>query len=448
MVRFRMSNKNQESGVSSQNITHPPIPPPQGGRVKEGVKVWVLLSVLCLLYSSNAFASDLSLSGFLQGNYSLNTSSSNPDGGDFKWAEERLQIKLDANSEPFRFFIKSDAFYDNIDKKTDMELRESYIDYTANKWDIRLGRQIITWGLGDLIFINDIYPKDYEAFFSGRPMEYLKKGIDGIKAGIYPEFASFELVAIPFFEPNNFPDSNRFWMYDPMPGITNREEREPAGNFDNTEIALRVYRDIAGFDASLYFYRGYFRQPWMMPDNPMMPTKLTLFYPELSVYGASLQGRALDGVLSFEAGYYDSRQDRSGTDPMMPNSQTRFLIGYQRQMWEDFTIGLQYYGESMHDYSEYEKYLPTGFPKERKLHQLVTLRLTQFLVHQTMRLSFFVFYSPSDGDYMLNPEIKYSFTDKIWAAIGGNIFGGGEKWSQFGQLDKNDNVYIQMRYEF
>jgi len=36
----------------------------------------------------------------------------------------------------------------------------------------------------------------------------------------------------------------------------------------------------------------------------------------------------------------------------------------------------------------------------------------------------------------------------FWAAIGANIFGGGEKWSQFGQLEKNDNIYLQVRYEF
>ena len=69
-------------------------------------------------------------------------------------------------------------------------------------------------------------------------------------------------------------------------------------------------------------------------------------------------------------------------------------------------------------------------------------------MHQTLKLSFFSFYSISDGDYMLNPEIRYSFTDSIWAAIGGNIFGGGERWSQFGQLEKNGNSYLQVRYEF
>jgi hypothetical protein len=66
-----------------------------------------------------------------------------------------------------------------------------------------------------------------------------------------------------------------------------------------------------------------------------------------------------------------------------------------------------------------------------------------------LELSFLAFYSPSYEDYTLNPEIKYNFTDSIWAAAGANIFGRGRyAYSQFGQLDKNDNIYIQARYEF
>jgi len=398
--------------------------------------------------SSKSLAFDLSVHGFIQTNYSMNTAYRNPDGGDFKWAEERLQLKLDASKEPFHLFIKTDAFFDHIDQKGDLELREGYIDYTAKSWDLRIGRQVITWGVGDLIFINDVFPKDYEAFFSGRPLEYLKKGLDGIRLGVYPGFASFELVAIPFFEPDKFPAPERYYMFDPMRAITNKEEKEPPTNLKNTEIALRIYRDIGGFDTSLYFYRGFFRQPAMVPDNPLAPARLTLFYPELSIYGASLQGRAMGGVLSLEAGYYSSRQDKEGTDPMIPNSSTRALIGYQRQLWEDLTIGFQYYVEYMHDYSEYRKGLPQGFPEEKRLHQLMTVRLTQLLVQQTLKASFFAFYSPSDRDYMLNPEVRYSVTDRLWTALGANIFGGNKNWTRFGMMDRNDNIYLQMRYEF
>ncbi|TAN45160.1 MAG: hypothetical protein EPN22_03965 [Nitrospirae bacterium] len=393
-------------------------------------------------------AGETSLHGFFQGNYSVNTSSKNPNDGGFKWVEERVQLKLDASKEPFRLFIKADALLDHVDPKGDVEIREGYLDYTSKSWDARLGRQVVTWGLGDMIFINDVFPKDYEAFFSGRPMEYLKKGVDGLKVGVYPDFASFELIAIPFFEPNNFPSSKRFWTYDPMPAVTARSYVEPTAKTQNTETALRAYRDIAGFDTSLYYYKGFYRQPSMTPDHPTAPARITYFYPKLSVFGASAQGRMFDGVLSMEAGYYDSRQDRKGADPMIPNPQTRFLIGYQKQLWEDFTAGFQYYTEYMRRYEEYVKNLPAGFPKERRVHELATIRLTQMLMHQTLRLSLFSIYSPSDGDHLLNPEVKYNFSDNVWAALGANFFGGGERRNQFGQLARNDNAYIQVRYEF
>ena len=401
-----------------------------------------------LLLPVAALAADAFLHGFVQGNQSTNTEEGNPDGKDFKLSEERAQVKFEATADPFRLFIKSDAFHDNIDSHSILELREGYADYTSDTWDTRIGRQVITWGVGDLLFINDVFPKDYEAFFSGRPLEYLKKWVDGAKVGLYPWFASFEVIAIPYFEPNTYPDSKRFWMFDPMAGITDRETQDPYRNFRKAETALRIYRDVAGFDTSLYYYRGFSRQPSVMPDNPLTPTRLTLFYPELTVYGASLQGRAGDGVLSLEAGYYDSRRDRGGADLLLPNSQTKYLAGYQVQFWEDFTVGVQYYGEYLMEYSAYGNSLPPGFPKEKRLHQIASIRLMQFLMHQTLRLSLFAFSGLSDGDYLINPEVKYNLTDAIWAAIGGTFFGGGKEWTQFGQLDKNDNVYTQLRYEF
>lgn len=409
------------------------------------LKAFLLAAVL---FSQESYAGDFSISGFLQGNYSFGIETSNPDGGDLKWAEERGQLKLEGGEEPLRLFLKTDISFDHLDEDFDVELREGYLDLTQERWDLRVGRQIVTWGLGDLIFINDVFPKDYEAFFSGRPLEYLKKGVDAVKAGFYPDIASFELVITPFFEPNNFPDSNRFWIFDPMPDVTNRVQKEPASNIRNTEVALRAYRDIAGFDASIYLYKGFYRMPSMLPDSLTSPTRIELVYPELAVYGASLQRGALGGVLGFEAGYYDSLDDRSGTDPLLPNSQTRFLLSYQRQVLEDFSVTVQYYGEYTHDYAEYERTRIASFPKEPRYRDLTSIRVTYLLMHQDMRLQWFSFWSPADRDYLLNPEAKYNFSDHIWTALGANIFGGRKETTQFGSLDRNDNVYVQTRYEF
>src|SRR3989337_3268380 len=125
----------------------------------------------------------------------------------------------------------------------------------------------------------------------------------------------------------------------------------------------------------------------MRPDSMTAPTKISTCYPQLSVYGASVSGRAGEGVLGLEAAYYDSRQDRAGNDFTVPNSQTRLLASYQIQPLEDLSLSFQYYAEYMHDYAAYRAALPAGFPVEKQLNHTVTLRATQLLKHQTLRLS-------------------------------------------------------------
>jgi hypothetical protein len=398
---------------------------------------------LVALLAPLAARAELLLSGFLQQNTAFNTAAANPDGRHYKWLEERAQLKLDASGGAWRALVKGDVAYDHLGRSGESELREGYVDYAAGNWDLRVGRQVITWGLGDLVFVNDVFPKDHEALFAGRPLEYLKRGVDALKLGVYPGFASFELVAAPSFRESRVPDSRRFHVFDPMPGVTNRETVMP----DEGEAALRMYRDIAGYDAALYLYRGFQRTPSMRPDSLTAPSKITLFHPELSVYGASVSGRAGNGVLSLEVAYYDSRQDREGTDFAVPNSQTRLLAGYQFQPAEDLSLSFQYYAERMHDYDAYRAALPAGFPLDKRWSHTVTARVTQLYLHQTLRFSAYASYNTSNGDYFVNPELRYSFTDRIWGAIGANLF-GGKAWGQFGQLAQDDNAYLQLRYEF
>lgn len=425
-------------------------------------KKTIFLFVLFLTTCGTTLAGDIAINGFVQGNYSFNLNRSNPDGKEYKWAEERIQLKLNADKGPLAFFIKGDISYDHIDDKSGTELREVYLDYVSEKWDLRIGRQVITWGVGDLIFLNDVFPKDYEAFYSGRPLEYLKKGADGVKIGIYPAVASVELVIIPVFEPNVYPvypHNSRMWVYDVKPQILwPRNFIEPSDTFKNTEFALRIYRTISEFDVSLYYYRGFYKNPYWLPDEIPGPSKMDYYYPDLSVYGASLQGQVFNGILSLEGAFYDSRNDRDGSDPVIPNQSSRFLIGYQKQLWRDFTASLQYYSEYKNDYNMYTDNHETRAPScpvQEKIQSLASVRLSQLLMHQTLKLSFFGFWSPTYEEYMLIPEIKYTFSDHVWAAIGANIFGGGKRylrqrsvWTKLGMLDDNDNIYLQFRHEF
>ena len=423
-----------------------------------GTTALVAVTVCC------ASADDIKLPGDWRGsihgfglvNYSVRPDLEASPQGDglgeygFLLADQRVQLKLEAHSPKgaVSLLAKPEFFYDAVDEEFGADLREGYLDFSHKAWDMRVGRQILTWGVGDLVFINDVFPKDYVAFFSGRPIEYLKLGVDAAAVNVQSEALSAEWVVIPsgLFTPDSLPQRGRFFQFDPFPALP-RETREPPAQLKNIESALRFYRTVVETELSVYAYHGFWRSFALQPDNPGAPTRTIETLPELAVFGASARRRGLGGVWGAEIGYYDSLGDRRGTNPAIENAQFRFLVTYQRQLAQDLIGSLEYYGEWMQDYAAYRRSVPTGFPVRPELRDLIGLRLTKLLRYQTFKLSLFTFYSPMAGDFFLNPEISYNFTDRLWAALGGNIFGGlGESF--FGQLGRNDNVYVAVRYSF
>jgi hypothetical protein len=401
-------------------------------------------------YPLRALADDLSLHGFLQANYSARLTGLQPptsEGGDFLFGEERFQLRLDKSGEKGRLFIRTDFFHDAVANRPDLEVREAYVDTSIGVSDVRVGRQLLIWGTGDYLFINDLFAKDWGAFFSGRPVEYLRVPQDAAKLDLSAGGISAEIVAMPFFQADKLPSRDRFYQFDPFPGVA-RTTQEPEMRYGNTEWAARIYGSAGGFDTALYLYHGFFRMPALQPNSMTTPTLVTETFPRLAVFGASTRGNALGGVVSAEVGYYDSLNDQAGHNPAIPNNSFRYLVGYQQQPWEDFTVGLQYYGELMFHYDAYRATLPSGFPGQDQHRQLMTLRLTQLFWNQTLRVGLFAFYSPTDQDYYLIPEVRYSISDNLWVSATGNIFGGRRPTTFFGQLDANDNLAVTVRYEF
>jgi hypothetical protein len=416
----------------------------------------VALAALALLPPApglRAQSSNLEIHGFVLGNYAGRTTGVAPAGAvarDYLLAEERLRLDLETWSEGVDASarVKVDFLHDAITDVFDVDLREAAFDYAAGAFDFRLGRQITTWGVGDLLFINDVFPKDWVSFFSGRPLEYLKVGADGLRTRYTADPFSVDVVLLPRFTPDRLPSPDRFFFFDPFAAVPSRTEALPGSDFENTELAVRLYRRLLGFDVSLHAYRGFWRSPGAIPDDTAAPTSVTIFYPELSVYGASAQGGGFGGMLSLEVGWYDSREDRRGADPGVPNSQFRFLSGYQRAFGDDLSIGVQYYAEVMADHDAYEASLPAGFPRQRRYRDTVTLRVERLLKYHTWKITWFSFYSPADRDYLLQPQVFHRIADEFSLTVGANLFGGETETTFRGPLDRNDTAWLSAGFDF
>lgn len=255
------------------------------------------------------------------------------------------------------------------------------------------------------------------------------------------------MVATPFFTADVLPSPQRFFLYNPF-AIVEQRETTPATRAGNTEVGLRLYRRMTGFDVSLYGYRGFWRMPGADMDPYNSTPRITRFYPRLVTWGASAQRNLLNGVVSLEAGRYNSLDDRGGAAPGVPNSQWRILTAYQRQLARELTATFQGYAEIMEGYDSYRRFLPSGFRPEDRVRGVFSARLTQFLGYQNWRLSAFVACSPTDNDCFVQPEVSHRFTDRLSATVGVNVFTGKHETTFFGQMAKNDNVYLTVRFDF
>ena len=372
--------------------------------------------------------------------------------------EIRLQLELVKDWETVSLKTTADFLFDGVAKgdRADLDkgdgaidLREANVLFRASSWaDVKAGRQILTWGTGDMIFINDLFPKDWNSFFIGRDLEYLKAPSDSAKISVYAPLANLDVVYTPRFDPDRYIDGRRISYYHPvLDEVTGRNEPiradVPDNMFEDDEFAARLYLNLGSWETALYGYDGY----WKSPNGLDGSTGLFTF-PRLTVLGASARGPVSGGIGNVEAGYYDSVDDEDGSNPEVRNSEWRGLLGYERELAPDLTGSAQYYIEQMANHGRYLGSLPIGSPVKDRTRHVVTLRLTRLALNQNLRLSMFNFYSPSDEDGYLRLGGLYKMTDAVRIEVGGNFFYGKEDHTFFGQFEDASNIYAGIRTGF
>jgi len=362
-------------------------------------------------------------------------------------SEARFQLDLSKEFEWGIAKFKGDLVGDRVLNEVRGELRELNLSFSpADFMDVKAGRQIQTWGTGDLLFINDLFPKDWESFFIGRDDEYLKAPSDSIRISLFSDPVNVDLSYSPLFNGSNYIDGSRlsYWNGARIAGredTFNDDERNRV--FRDDEISIRVSKTINGLELALYGYNGF----WQTPEG-LNPVTGKGIYPGLRSAGGSLRASVLGGIGYSEAGYYDSHQDTDGDDPFIRNSEVRFLAGYERELARNLTGGLQYYLEWMLDYSEYESSLLPGAVQKDEERHVLTLRLTRLMMNQNLKVSVFVYYSPSDQDAYFRPKIHYKVSDRWSVEAGGNIYTGQDDHTFFAQFEDNTNAYAGTRYSF
>jgi len=361
-------------------------------------------------------------------------------------SELRWHQEIDYSHENFDFNWSHDLWLDDVTDKDGLQfdLRELNLKFSLfEQTDVVIGRQISTWGTGDLLFINDMFPKDWQSFFSGRDDNYLKAPADALRVTSYFKPFNVDLVITPTAEPDRFINGERFSLFSPlaqsnMGGFEAINPRNP----NQPEYAVRLFKNLNGKQLALYGYHGIEKSPTGV-DQTMQP-----YFPQKNVWGTSYQSTLGKGLFNAELGYHDALDDKTGTNPLVANSQWRVLLGYERELIKKLNWGVQYYVEHTEHYERLlaNSWFPLTEPEQNR--QVITNRLTYMAKQDKLTWSMFVFYSPSDEDSYWRPSVNYRHNDQWQFTAGAQIFTGKENYTFFGQFEDSSSVYSRIRFQF
>ena len=378
-----------------------------------------------------------------------------PNQKDTSISEMRLQLNISSDQNWGIIKIKGDLVGDLVEEEVNPEFREGNFSFSPlSNMDVKFGRQVLTWGTGDLLFINDLFPKDWESFFIGRDDEYLKAPSDAVKISFFTQLINVDLVYNPLFTNSVYIDGSRISYWNSILGRTAGRDYifyddERLSYFRDSDYAMRLFRNIGSAEFAAYGYYGFWSTPeGLLPGNLLDPADDTLFYPRLAVYGMSLRGNVLGGIGNIELGYYDSLDDQAGDDPFVRNSEIRFLFGFEKELARNLTGGFQYYVEYMQNYGPYELSLPPGSNAKDEFRHVTTFRFTKMLMNQNLKISLFAYVSPSDKDGYIRPKAHYKISDQWAAEVGANLFYGDDDHTFFGQFEDATNGHAGLRCNF
>ncbi|MHB8763314.1 MAG: hypothetical protein ACYDA8_03055 [Deferrisomatales bacterium] len=399
-----------------------------------------LLAAALLTAALPTAAAELPFHGFLEATVGARVVDDGRAEDDLLLEEARFQLDFLRDGEAGSLAFRADLLHDGVDGESRIEVREANVLLLPfESVDLKVGRQVLTWGTGDLVFLNDLFPKDWQSFFIGRDDEYLKKPSDAARATWFGDAANLDLAWMPAFEPDGFISGERisFWggagPRGPRDGAIGTDE--PAKTLGNGTLAGRLYRNLGGWEGALYGFRGHWGQP-----KGFDPASGDFTFPRLEAWGASGRGALGGGVANAEVAWYRSLDDRGGDDPLVPNSQLRALAGFGREVLPEQNLGLQAYLERTLDMPD------AGFTDQNRWW--LTARYTGMFLQQNLTLSLFAFYSPTEDDAYLRPKASYKLSDEILLTLGANLFLGAHPDTFFGQFEDNTNAYARVRYSF
>lgn len=371
------------------------------------------------------------------------------DPYDFIRSRTRFRGELSAYGDNSFLYASFNALYNNVlPELTGIELREAYLEYISDNWDLRLGRQIIIWGKADGMQITDIIsPPDYTEFLA-RDFDDIRMPVDALKFRILTSLLNWEFIWIPIFKPAILPQGDNPWAI-PMEfpegmNITFEQTVLPEKEFKNSEFAGKVSMYSSGIDISFCAAYTWDDLPTLhksiITDTTPVNLIITPEHHRITFVGLDFSKPFKDFVFRGEAAFFHGKyfEPENIFEQLYNKNSINFLFGIDWYPGNDWMLTAQFVDNFILNYDQ--------AIKDYEHMMLATLHISKKLFRQTMEISTMGYFGLNNKDGFIRTNMDYALTDELHVLLGIDSFFGNE--GMMGQYNDNDEIWIKAKYSF
>lgn len=366
--------------------------------------------------------------------------------GDYMSSRTRVRFETTLEKGDVSAFVSMNALYNaKIDDESGFFLREAYLAYQKNGWDLKAGKQIITWGVADGLRVTDqISPMDYSEFLA-QDYDDIRVPVGAIRLGYGTPSFHIEGIFVPVPEFFVLPyDTINPWAVTMNGMPCDVKDQKPGFKLKNSEYGIRASFYFSGIDFSLCALRTWNKMPAFIvngySDNGK-ELEVTTAYDRMTMIGADIslpvEKFVLRGEIAQNFGELQSLSVTSGK-PLEKNT-TNALIGIDWYPGNDWTVMLQYQHTYISDYEEaISAYRNTG---------MATANIKKELLRNTLKLSAMGRIDCSnEGAFFIRFNADYLLTDQITLTAGYDWFNADK--GTFAMYKDNSEVFVKAKFSF
>ncbi|MGH8536353.1 MAG: hypothetical protein ACREXM_07760 [Gammaproteobacteria bacterium] len=324
---------------------------------------------------------------------------------------------------------------------------EAYLNAFLSDIDLRLGKQIVAWGRADAINPTDnLTPRDYTVLLPFD--EDQRSGVMGAKFDYYPDTDRTATVFLSFdFKPSKLPltpPPGRVFVFD-EPG--SRWVRGVGAKYSETGVDA---------DWSLSFFHGYSLFPEAYAINAGGGV-IRLRYPTVDVIGGDYAQNFGRYGFRAEAAYFIPHQS-DGFQEALLKPYLYFVVGADRTFYENLNVNVQTFVRFVRDYVDpgvvtdpnlrvLAQQNALTFVQQDRWSPGMTVRISDRWFNDTLQAELFQHFYIKRANAYLQLMLTYAFSDHLKGTIGAQYYQGGDD-TVFGALDRNRNVFAELRYSF